>query len=168
VIATAENGYEIHHKPNKTKIKKGFLVVDFGVKYKGFFSDCTRTFYIGKPSLEEIKLYNLVLIAQKTALNEVKVGVYAADIDGVARGALVDYLFNFVHGTGHGVGRKVHKSPRVSPRSKSKLLENDIIAVEPGLYFKNRLGIRIEDTVLVKGKAVVLTQITKSLICIKR
>jgi Xaa-Pro aminopeptidase len=168
VIATAKNGYEIHHKPNETKLKKGFLVVDFGVKYKGFCADCTRTIYLGKPSKGEVKLYNLVLMAQKSALQEVKTGAYAADIDAVARAALADYLFSFVHSAGHGVGKKVHKAPRVSPRSKSVLKEGDIIAVEPGLYFKDKFGIRIEDTVLVGKKAIILTKITKDLIFIKR
>ena len=153
---------------NDTKLKKGFLVVDFGVKYQGLCADCTRTFYLGKPSLEDVKMYNLVLTAQKTALNEVKTGVYAADLDAISRAVLIDYLWNFVHGLGHGVGKKIHKAPRVSPRSKSKLLENDIITIEPGLYFKNRFGIRIEDTVWVKKKPVVLTRFTKNLICIKR
>jgi Xaa-Pro aminopeptidase len=56
----------------------------------------------------------------------------------------------------------------VSPRSKSVLKEGDIIAVEPGLYFKDKFGIRIEDTVLVGKKAIILTKITKDLIFIKR
>lgn len=168
IVSTAENGFEIHHKPNETKLKKGFLVVDFGVRYKGYCADCTRTFYIGKPSKKEVELYNLVLMAQITAIENVKAGVYAADIDGIARAALVKYLFNFVHSTGHGVGKKVHKAPRVSPRSKSRLKDNDIITVEPGLYFKNKFGIRIEDSILVKNKAVILTKTRKDLIVIDR
>src|SRR3989344_9024963 len=50
IVATGKNGAEIHHRPNDTKIKKGFLVIDYGAKYNGFCSDCTRTYCIGTPS----------------------------------------------------------------------------------------------------------------------
>ena len=52
----ANNTGIIHYKPKNKKLKKGFLIIDFGVKYKGFCSDCTRTFYLGKPSKADIKL----------------------------------------------------------------------------------------------------------------
>lgn len=166
VVVTNGNAAEIHHKPDNTKLKNGFLIVDFGVKYKGYCSDCTRTFYIGKPSKKEINLYNLVLMAQKTALNELKPGVYAADIDAIARAALWEYYTHFIHGLGHGVGKKVHKYPRISPRSKAILKEGMIFAIEPGIYFKNSFGIRIEDSVLLQKKPKILTNITKKLIVI--
>jgi len=73
---------------------------------------------------------------------------------------------NFVHGLGHGVGKKIHQSPNISPRSKSILKKNQIITIEPGLYFKNKLGIRIEDTILVKEKAYILTKMKKRLVVI--
>jgi Xaa-Pro aminopeptidase len=168
VVAMQENAAEIHHKPDSTKLKKGFLVVDFGVKYKDLCSDCTRTFYLGKPSKKEKKLYDLVLNAQETGLKEAKIGAYNSDIDAIVRAVLVDYLFNFIHGTGHGVGKKVHKAPRVSPRSKSLLKNGDIITIEPGIYFKNKFGIRIEDTVFIGKKTKILTNTTKRLVCAKR
>jgi len=96
----------MHHIPNKTKLKEGFLVLDFGVRYKGFCSDCTRTIYLGNPSKEEKELYNLVLEATLTASNHIRPGVYAADIDLIARGVLEKYFRHFIHGTGHGVGKK--------------------------------------------------------------
>lgn len=168
VIAMQENAAEMHHHATNSKLKNGFLVIDFGVKYGGYCADCTRTVYLGKPSKKEIKLYNLILMAQKTGLQETKIGVYAADIDLIVRAALQDYLWNFVHGTGHGVGKKIHMAPKISPRSKSIIRKNQAITIEPGLYFKNKLGIRIEDTILVKEKSLVLTKITKKLISIKR
>jgi len=168
VIAMQENAADMHHRATDSKLKMGFLVVDFGVKYKGYCADCTRTFYLGNPSKEDIRLYNLILMAQKTGLQETKIGVYAADIDLIVRAALQDYMWNFVHGTGHGVGKYIHMSPRISPRSKSIIKENQIITIEPGLYLKNKLGIRIEDTVLIKKNPVILTKLTKKLIIIKR
>jgi Xaa-Pro aminopeptidase len=167
IIAMGKNGAEIHHKPDETKLTEGFLVLDFGVKYKGYCADCTRTVYLGKPDKDEIGFYSLVLLAQETALNYVKPGVNAADIDLIARAALWNHYRHFIHSTGHGVGKNVHKSPRISPRSISLLKENHVIAVEPGIYYKNKLGIRIEDTVLIKkDKAEVLTKISKKLVVI--
>ena len=166
VVAIGKNAAEIHHRADKTRLKKGFLVLDFGVKYKGYCSDCTRTVYLGKPSKEEKELYNLVLEAQETALMYVKPGVYAADIDLIVRTVLWDYFKNFVHGTGHGVGKRIHQAPNLKPRGISILKENQAITIEPGLYFKNKLGIRIEDTVIVKEKAIILTKLTKKLIII--
>lgn len=166
IVGTGGNASEIHHKANETKLKKGFLVIDFGVRYNDFCADETRTVYLGTPSNEEKKLYKLVLEAQQTALNHVKPGVYAADIDLIARAVLQDYFRHFIHSTGHGVGKRVHQGPSLRPRSRSILKENQVITVEPGLYFKNKLGIRIEDTIIVKNKPLQLTRTTKELIII--
>jgi len=167
VIAIGKNAAEIHHKAADSKLKKGFLVLDLGVKYRDYCSDMTRTVYIGKPSEKERKMYTLVLEAQLTAMNHVLPGVYAADIDLIARAVLQDYYKNFKHGTGHGVGGKIHQAPSLKPRGKFRLKENTAITIEPGLYFKNKLGIRIEDTILVKDNPVQLTKTTKKLIVIK-
>ncbi len=166
IVATAENAYEIHHKANNAKLKKGFLVIDFGVKYKGYCSDCTRTFYIGKPTKKEKQIYKLVLEAQLTALDHAIPGVYAADIDLIARAVLQEHYKHFTHGTGHGVGKQIHQAPSLKPRGKSIIKQGDVLTIEPGLYFKNKLGIRIEDTVLIKSKPVILTTMTKRLITI--
>ena len=166
LVVVGKNAAEIHHKPNQTKLTKGFLIVDFGVKYQDYCSDCTRTFYIGKPTKKEISLYNLVLEAQLTALNHTAPGVHAANIDLIARAALWRHYKNFVHGTGHGIGKKIHQVPNLKPKGRRILKKNQAITIEPGLYFKNLLGIRIEDTVVVDSPAKVLTNITKKLITI--
>ncbi len=118
VVATAGNASEIHHKAKNSKLKKGFLVIDFGVKYKGYCVDCTRTFYIGKPTKKEIKLYNLVLEAQLTALNHAQPNVLAADIDLIARAVLQNHYKHFIHGCGHGIGKKIHQSAEHLSRSR--------------------------------------------------
>ena len=167
VVAIGKNAAEIHHTANKTRLKKGFLVIDLGVKYKGYCSDMTRTIYIGNPSKKERKLYNLVLESQLTAFNHTQPEVYAADIDLIARAVLQDYYKHFVHGTGHGVGKKIHQAPSLKPRGRFRLKPNTVITIEPGLYFKKRLGIRIEDSILMKERPIQLTKTTKKLIVIK-
>jgi len=167
VVAIGKNAAEIHHRAKDTKLRKGFLILDFGVKYKGYCADCTRTVYLGKPSKAEKRLYELVLNAQETALMYAKPGEYAANIDLIARAALWDYFRNFVHGTGHGVGKKIHQAPSLKPISIAILRKNQVITIEPGLYFKGRLGIRIEDTIVIKNKPEILTKLSKKLIMIK-
>ena len=166
IVAIGKNAAEIHHRANKTKLKKGFLVLDFGVKYNGCCADCTRTVYLGRPSKEERRLYELVLLAQESALMYVKPGEHAANIDLIARAVLWDYFKNFVHGTGHGIGKRIHQAPSLKPNSRSILKENQSLTIEPGLYFKGKLGIRIEDTIVVKAKPGILTKLTKKLIII--
>lgn len=161
----ANNNGEIHPVPRNKKLQRGFLIVDFGVKYRGYCSDCTRTFFIGKPAKKDKELYDLVLLAQETALLYANPGVFAADLDLIARAVLQDYLLNFRHALGHGVGKRIHQSPRVSPNSKSILKKDQVITVEPGLYFKDK-GLRIEDTVVVKNRPLVLTKVSKKLIII--
>jgi len=165
VISTGKNTSEIHHKPTDKRIGKGFLMLDFGVNYKGYCSDVTRMFYIGKPAKKEKEIYDLVLLAQKTALSCAKPGEYAADVDLIARNILLKYFSHFRHGLGHGVGKKIHEGPHLRPRGRRILKENDVITIEPGLYFKN-FGVRIEDTIVVRNKPEILTKFTKELIII--
>lgn len=166
LIVAGKNAAEIHHIPNKTKLTNGFLIIDIGVKYKGYCSDCTRTVYLGKPTKKEIKIYNLVLGAQETSLMYAQPGNCAADVDLIARAILEPYFKHFVHALGHGVGKDVHKCPVLKPRSNAILKKNQVVTIEPGLYFKNKLGIRIEDTIIVKDNPEILTKLTKKLITI--
>ena len=164
LVVTSPNGFEIHHKPTDTSLKKGFLILDYGLKYKGYCADITRTVYLGEPSEKDIYLYNLVLTAHDEAFRNVRLGVDCASVDQIARQILIKYKKNFRHALGHGVGRRVHQSPKVGPNNYKKLKKNQIITLEPGIYFKNGFGIRIEDMVLVKDKPVYLTKISRRLI----
>jgi len=124
----------------------------------------TRTIYIGKPSKKEIKYYNLVLNAQLTCIGYSYPGISCNDLDAIARSALQGK--HFIHGLGHGVGKKVHQNPKISPNSRDYLKKGIVITIEPGIYFKNKLGIRIEDTIYIGNKPIILTKSTKKLILI--
>jgi len=73
IVASAEGGVEPHHEPEK-RIKKGFLVIDFGVRKDLYCSDITRTIYIGRPSKKEMQIYERVLKTQKNAVSKVSEG----------------------------------------------------------------------------------------------
>jgi Xaa-Pro aminopeptidase len=167
VVAIGKNAAEIHHKPKKTRLKKGFLVMDFGVKVNGYCSDMTRTVYIGKASKKEKEVYAKLLSVQKSAVNKVKQGAECFEIDCFARKKLGNLREYFTHSLGHGLGKKIHEKPNLSPKTSEKLKKNDAVTVEPGIYIKGKLGIRIEDSVLAGKKPVMLTKSTKKLIELK-
>jgi len=138
------------------------------VKYKGYCSDETCTVAIGKLTALQKNAYRLVLEAQQRALESVRDGVAAADIDRKARAVFGEkYGRYFVHGTGHGVGLEVHEAPRVGASSGDILKTGMTLTVEPGIYMPGRWGIRIEDTVLVKKNSCEkITKMNKELIII--
>ena len=168
IVGIASNAAVIHHKPTNRKLKKGFLILDFGVKYNGYCSDITRTVYLGNPSRKEIYFYNLVLNAQKKALKKIKVGMKCCDVYNIAANSLGRYKKYFKHRLGHGVGKRIHESPSLGPKSNRRLKDNTVLTIEPGIYFKKKFGIRIEDTfLLTKNKVKVLTKVPKKLIIVK-
>ena len=166
----ANNNATIHAKPRDKKLAKGFLVLDFGCKYKGWCSDITRTIFIGKPSKKERQLYNLVLNCQQKTIKKVKPGASCADLDIYSRVLLKEYKRYYVHALGHGVGKKVHTPPTLRPTGQANLKKGDIITIEPGIYIKKgkkEFGIRVEDTLYVGRKAEVLSKTTRKLVCVQ-
>ena len=94
--------------------------------------------------------------AQKTAIGKIKLGMKGFEADRLARKALQRAGLErfFSHSLGHGVGLEVHEAPRLSPRSRETLSENMAFTVEPGVYLPGRWGVRIEDTVILRGEGV--------------
>ena len=118
---------------------------------------------------EQNNVYQLVQEAHDRAIDIVREGVTAAEVDRCARNVFgKKYEKYFSHGTGHGVGLEVHEAPRLSPVSRDILKAQMVVTVEPGLYFPGRWGIRIEDTVLVKKNSCEkLTKMDKRLTIIE-
>jgi len=152
IVAAGPNGALPHAEPGARPIGRGELVVfDMGAKLDGYCSDGTRTFATGEPGEEARAVYGTVLDAQETALAAVKAGAKAEDVDGVARELIAGagHGERFGHGLGHGVGLEVHEEPRVSQRSEDVLAAGEVVTIEPGIYLPGKLGVRIEDLVVV-------------------
>ena len=129
----------------------------------------TRTFCLGKPSLFQQEIYELVLNAQKLAFEKIKLGVNCSQIDLIIRDYFKKYGYekNFGHSLGHGVGLKIHERPYLSLNSTDKFEKNMVCTVEPGLYFENDFGVRIEDLILVDYDEIVnLTNFDRNLLCL--
>ena len=157
-----------HGMPRNERLKKGFLTMDFGAKYKGYCSDMTRTIVIGSADAEMKRLYNTVLEAQLAGIAAVREGADCAAVDGVARGIIdnAGYKGCFGHSLGHGVGLFIHERPRLAGVAKGETLKRgQVVTVEPGIYLTGKYGCRIEDMVLVTETGCVdLTHSTKELI----
>ena len=167
VTSNKNAGNEIHPKSRKNKLL-GFTIIDFGVIYENYMSDMTRTIFIGKPTKEEKEIYKLILQSEELGINISVDGIYCADVDLIVRKSLGKYKKYFIHMLGHGVGTKIHENPKLYYKiTKPKLKEGMIITIEPGIYIKNKLGIRIEDTCLITKKGCIsLTKSPKDLIII--
>lgn len=151
IVATKKNAYNPHAFPSATKVEQNDVVlIDFGAMVNGYHADQTYTFIIGKADSRTKLLYNTVFLAQYDAIESIREGIAAYEIDEFARKRLRKEGLEkqFIHGTGHGVGLAVHELPWISPSSKQVIKPNMVFTIEPGVYFDNGLGIRHEVTVL--------------------
>lgn len=151
IVCFGANGSRNHHQPGSRKLKKNDTVlIDFGAKYKSYGCDITRSFAVGKPTALYEKVYFTVKAAQEAAIKAVGPGVKLSEIDRIARLVIESEDFPvYKHGTGHGLGLVVHEEPRIHAKAEGVLKAGDVVTVEPGIYMPGKLGVRIEDDILV-------------------
>lgn len=168
IIASGFRSALPHGAASNKKIKKGdFVTFDFGATVNGYVSDMTRTIVIGKATPKQKKIYNIVLKAQKAGIRKMKAGVLGKTVDNACRKIITDAGFgkNFGHGSGHGIGFYVHVGPSLSTASNDKMMVNNVITIEPGIYISGWGGVRIEDDVVVtKTGCRVLNKAEKKLL----
>jgi Xaa-Pro aminopeptidase len=166
IVASGPNSASPHARPTDRRIEAGDpTVLDFGGVYDGYCVDLTRTVQLGTPSDALARLYGAVAEAQQAAIQAVRPGVTASEVDAAARRVLDRHGLGdaFGHGTGHGLGIEVHEEPRIArpaPRVVDAVIEAGMIfTVEPGAYVPGIGGVRIEDDVLVTDNGCeILTQ----------
>jgi Xaa-Pro aminopeptidase len=125
----------------------------------GYFGDITRTVVRGRASEPVRKLYDTVLRGQRLAFKKVRAHTATAEIhnavqdffqsEGYETGKRAGRMQGFFHGTGHGIGLEIHESPRISANSSGVLKPGHVVTVEPGLYYPELGGVRLEDVALV-------------------
>lgn len=161
VCSGPETAYP-HGAMGEREIRDGdFVVVDIGARYRGYCADMTRTVIVGGETWIKMYMLETVREAQRMAINHIRDGVMARDVDNTARRFIVEngYGEYFVHNLGHGVGLDVHEPPTLGPLSEDVLLAGNVVTVEPGIYIPGLGGARVEDTVLVsKEGATKLTE----------
>ena len=158
IAAFGANAARPHHQPTKRKLsKKDTVLIDFGLRYNGYCCDITRCFAVGSPTPLYRRIYAAVEQARGAALKMVRAGAEISKIDAAAKEVIKKSgLPVYGHGTGHGLGLEVHELPTVSNKTKGKLQAGDVITVEPAVYVPGRLGVRIEDDVLVTDDGYLL------------
>ncbi len=168
IVASGKRSALPHGVASAKELAVGdFLTIDFGAVYRGYHSDMTRTFVIGRASAKQKDMYDAVLGAQQRAIEAIAIGKPCRDIDEVARNYLRErgYGEYFTHSLGHGVGLEIHEQPTFSPRAADMLQAFQVITVEPGIYIPEYGGLRIEDAVIVREDTPeILTLFPKQLI----
>jgi Xaa-Pro aminopeptidase len=170
IVGSGPNSCILHYSRNHRIIAAGEIVVmDFGADYRYYQSDITRTFPIsGRFNEEQASLYQVVLEAQKAALEKVRPGSSFDALSEAVKQVLERYGYAkyLTHGVSHYVGMSVHDVGNSEPFEPGVVL-----TVEPGIYMPDKnLGIRIEDTVLVTkdGFEVLTKTVPKELIEIEK
>ncbi len=167
IVAMGKNAAIPHYCTGTQKLRRGFLLFDIGAKYKNYCADMSRTVFLGTISEKEQKVYNKLLEAQKGAIKEASKGMRFSDLDKFTRKSLGEYSSYFIHSLGHGLGIEIHEKPSFSEESKDEIMENQVFTIEPGVYFPEEFGLRIEDTMIFSRKLKQLTKSNKELIQIK-
>jgi len=165
IIAGGSKSTQPHNHGSGPLKQSTSIVIDIFPKslINGYYGDITRTICKGKPDKILQNMFKVVLRGQKLGLKMLKAGV-----DGMKVHNKILNEFNksnfitsfdndkpqgFIHSTGHGLGLEIHEPPRIS-KVKEILKEGNVVTVEPGLYYSNIGGVRIEDTVVIEKSGI--------------
>ncbi|HVW43271.1 MAG TPA: Xaa-Pro peptidase family protein [Amycolatopsis sp.] len=154
IVGSGPNGASPHHDVSGRVIERGdVVVIDIGGPIpEGYNSDSTRTYAVGEPRDGDVaETYAVLERAQRAAVDAVRPGVTAQDVDTAARAIIAGAGFGefFIHRTGHGIGLDVHEEPYIVGGNALALEAGMAFSVEPGIYQPGRWGARIEDIVIV-------------------
>lgn len=167
LLCSGPNTSIAHGYNNERGIKTGDpIMVDFGAIYRHYYSDITRTFFLGKPEEKMREIYEIVLEANLAGIAKVEPGRPLKEVDLAARNVIekAGYGEFFTHRTGHGIGLDIHENPRVSKDNEQLMKPGMVFTVEPGIYLPNYGGVRIEDDVVVtENGCLILTHYPKEL-----
>jgi Xaa-Pro aminopeptidase len=169
IVASGPNAARPHHYPGPRTIERDeTVVVDAGAVVGGYFSDCTRTFATGVLPDDLQAAYDACRRVQAKALDDVRAGADARQVDADARTSLETAGYEVLHGLGHGVGLELQELPVLRPTASGSLVAGNVVTVEPGVYLAGHGGVRIEDLVIVGDDGPdVLTPFTKELVALE-
>jgi Xaa-Pro aminopeptidase len=176
IVAGGKQGCDPHEGGHGQLFSNELIILDIFPRSQktGYFGDITRTVVRGRASEAARKLYDTVLRGQLLAFKKIRPGVDSSEIhrtvqnffeqEGYKTGRHHGRMQGFFHGTGHGLGLEIHEAPRIGASSSGALKAGHVVTVEPGLYYPQIGGVRIEDVALVtEGRPRNLTRFEKML-----
>ena len=173
IVASGPNSASPHHHTGDRVVERGDVVVlDFGGTLEGYYSDITRTVFVGdapERGSERLTVYNLVAQAQEAAVRTGRPGITCEKLDSVARDILTEggYGQYFTHRLGHGIGLDGHEQPYIVQGNRTLLRSGMAATIEPGLYLPGDFGVRIEDTVVVVESGIRrLNEVSRSVVVV--
>ncbi|MBI2077779.1 MAG: aminopeptidase P family protein [Euryarchaeota archaeon] len=152
ISAFGANAAEPHYTALASKLRpRKFALFDFGTRYKRYCSDITRTFFFGRPTPKDRRMYDVVARAQQAAFDVLKPGATGKEVHLAADRVInaTEFKGKFIHGLGHGLGLAVHDGGGLSGGSDTVMEPGMVMTVEPGVYLPGYGGVRIEDDVLI-------------------
>jgi Xaa-Pro aminopeptidase len=173
IVSCGEDAAYPHHRGAGLLRAGEPIVIDIFPRdtASGYFFDMTRTVVKGTPRKELRALFAAVRRSQLAGIAAVKPGRKASDVHAACAGVFTALGYRttddegFIHSTGHGLGLSIHERPSLSPKSDEVLQPGMVVTVEPGLYYRDIGGVRIEDTVLVtRGGCANLTNLPTVLV----
>ncbi len=178
IIACGKGSCDPHWRGEGELLADEPIVIDMVPRSKKerYYSDMTRTVARGTPDEKLKDMYSAVLDSQSAAIKNIKAGVTGSEIHGIVcdvleergyetgKGKTGELTEGFIHSTGHGVGLDIHEGPSLGESGK-ELKAGSVVTVEPGLYYKNTGGVRLEDVVVVTADGCKnLTMFEKNLV----
>lgn len=160
IVGSGPNGANPHHDFSDRVLEQGDpVVVDLGGTVgAGYHSDCTRTYVVGggatadSADSEFARAYDTLRRAQTDAVAAARPGMTAGELDSVARARINEagYGTYFTHRLGHGIGLALHEEPFIIARNETVLEPGMVFSIEPGIYMRDKWGMRIEDIVVLE------------------
>lgn len=150
IVASGGNSSLPHAAPDDKIINSGeSVILDFGLSWRHYATDHTRTFFVNGSGLE--KYYPIIEGAVRKGIENIKPGSLIKSADEAVRSHFEEHgaLKNVMHSSGHGIGLSVHEFPNISYKTEGCFEAGMVATIEPGLYFEGVGGIRLEEMVLV-------------------
>jgi len=151
IVAFGANASRPHHQPSQKKLRQAdTILIDFGASHNGYTSDITRCFVVGQPTAAYRRAYEVVERAQAASIAAARAGAELVTVDAAARAVIRESgLPVYGHGSGHGIGLEIHEIPFLKEDAEGALQAGQIITIEPGIYLPGKLGVRLEDDILI-------------------
>ena len=163
IVAGGKQACDPHERGHGRLLANEPIIIDIFPRSQktGYFGDITRTVVRGHANEAVKKLYDTVWRGQKIGFEKIRANTPTAEVhksvqnffvqQGYKTGRRDGRMEGFFHGTGHGLGLEIHEAPRLGATSPGKLRAGHVVTVEPGLYYPEIGGVRLEDVALVTG-----------------